>query len=53
MPNGYVTNELKTASKRKTQKIAEATGDLIGNRITMIQQIKLQLIQHIKLLRQS
>lgn len=52
MLNGYVTTELKTASKIKTQKIAEATDDLIGNRIAMIQQIKLQRIQHIGLLRQ-
>ena len=52
MLNGYVKTELKTASKTKAQKIAEATDDLIGNRITRIQQIKLQRIQHIRLLRQ-
>ena len=28
------TDAIKTASKRAIQKIAEATGDLIGNRIT-------------------
>ena len=30
----YTTDAIKTASKRAVQKTAEATGDLIGNKIT-------------------
>ena len=30
----YTTDAIKTASKRAIQKIAEVTGDLIGNKIT-------------------
>ena len=29
----FTTDPIKTASKRETQKTAEATGDLIGNKI--------------------
>ena len=32
-PKKSTTNAIKTASKRSIQKIAEATGDLIGNKI--------------------
>ena len=33
MLKGSTTDALKTASKRAIQKIVEATGDLIGNKI--------------------
>ena len=34
LPKQYVTDALKTASKRAIQKTGEITGDLIGNKIT-------------------
>ena len=32
-PKRYTIDALKTASKRAIQKLAEATGDLIGNKL--------------------
>ena len=33
LPKQYVTDALKTASKRAIQKTGETAGDLIGNKI--------------------
>ena len=45
----YATDALRTASKRAIQKTAEATWDLVGNKIAELQvtQKNLQIVQHI------
>ena len=44
-----ITDAIKTASKRAIQKTAEATGDLIGNKLLIKSQVFLKSLKNHKI----